>query len=88
MLFRRLLLLLTVVVVRVGAEEDAEARLVVDGPAAGVGTAHVDAVGEHEGPGQAVHHIAGRGVHEARDHLEANLLGRAVKVLGRSQRRR
>ena len=73
---------ITVVVVGVGAEEDAEPGLVVDGPAAGVGPAHVNAVREHKGAGQGVHHVTGCSVDETGHHLEADLLLGAVELLG------
>ena len=56
---RRLAGSLTVISVGVGGEEDAESGLVGDGAAAGVGTARVDAVRQHQRARLRVEHVGG-----------------------------
>lgn len=69
--------------VRARAEEDAEARLVVDGLAALVLPASVDAIGEHERARLGVEHVRRGGVDVARDELERDAVIRAVPQAGR-----
>ena len=63
--------------VRVGTEEDAQARFVVDGLTAGILTTGLDAIGQHQSARLRVEHVGRCGVDVAGNQLEGDGIIRA-----------
>ena len=68
--------------VGVGAEQNAESSLVVDGLAGGILSARLDTVGEHERARLRVEHIGRRRIDVTGDELERDAVIRAAVEAG------